>query len=515
MKQKTLDEWFILGTQRGREVFLVLMCCLLIFVLRLPMFPWLHTYVRDEQIYWTVGQNIAQGGVPYVSMWEHKGPVLFYLLAIPSYFFPESVIAQRVFLSLVILLTVVFLYLTLIAYVQRLWAAIAAASYGLIISSWKVGFAGFAETYCLLFVAISWYLLILWQECAKKKMYLWGIGICISAILLCKMNVVLCLLAGPLFLWRGNFHDFLKDSSHVVLGISLPLVVCIFYFYRLGNLDDFIRGYILFDIAYVSEFTWEYFFISLYDVSIKMIYPAAGVGFCLFTILLMWFRYRTLSIKEKKLFSIAVVTLLGVGLSIVIPRHHYMQYLLPLFLAMTLFVALFLQTILRLKNEVYKTLEVLILGLALFLIVIQLPASWNKYLIAQDKLRKTPEYRAAEYIKSYTTPDQSIFVISHDQSIYFLSSRVAPSRIFVWLHYSKFREENIRNMKIADPFKEVITRPPAMVVLSNPKNPPLPPSGSFFRTFLDNNYTAIATFGWLQILQYKNASNRIYEHPEP
>jgi hypothetical protein len=57
---------------------------LLIFVIRFPISN-VSVIDWDESVYFTIAQDIADGGVPYKTTWDNKGP--FTLSLCPSFFF--------------------------------------------------------------------------------------------------------------------------------------------------------------------------------------------------------------------------------------------------------------------------------------------------------------------------------------------------------------------------------------------------------------------------------------------
>ena len=63
---------------RIQEFILLSIILILIFLLRLPssfnvVIDW------DESVYFIVAQDILDGGLPYKTSWDHKGPILYFL----------------------------------------------------------------------------------------------------------------------------------------------------------------------------------------------------------------------------------------------------------------------------------------------------------------------------------------------------------------------------------------------------------------------------------------------------
>ncbi|HET7289880.1 MAG TPA: hypothetical protein VFJ67_05520, partial [Thermodesulfobacteriota bacterium] len=91
----------------GIWLFLIM---LLILALRLPT---THVSVIDwdESVYFTIAQDITNGGVPYKTAWDTKGPLLFFIFVPVILLFDENIAALRVFTTAYLLLSMFFLYL--------------------------------------------------------------------------------------------------------------------------------------------------------------------------------------------------------------------------------------------------------------------------------------------------------------------------------------------------------------------------------------------------------------------
>ena len=81
-----------------------------VFLIRLPVAD-VSVIDWDESIYFTVAQDIAEGGVPYKTTWDTKGPLLFLTFTPVVAVFGDNIAALRIFTSLYLLLSMFFVYL--------------------------------------------------------------------------------------------------------------------------------------------------------------------------------------------------------------------------------------------------------------------------------------------------------------------------------------------------------------------------------------------------------------------
>src|SRR4030042_4712786 len=75
-----------------------------IFLIRLP-FAEEPSLNIDEGIYLYIAKDIIDGGIPYKTSFDHKGPVIFFLLVPVIFIFGNSIFAVRIFTTLYLILT--------------------------------------------------------------------------------------------------------------------------------------------------------------------------------------------------------------------------------------------------------------------------------------------------------------------------------------------------------------------------------------------------------------------------
>jgi 4-amino-4-deoxy-L-arabinose transferase-like glycosyltransferase len=153
-----------------------------ILFIRLPFF--FRDYMdQDESTFILIGQSVADGYLPYDRLWDLKPPLLFYIFGLVEYIFPHSLVAIRVFGSLIIFGSAILLIL--IAKTGRLRnAALIALAY-VILSSMFGSVQGVMSEHIAVFFMLSALFFYL-----KKKTHgnLFLFGFLSGCAVMCKMN---------------------------------------------------------------------------------------------------------------------------------------------------------------------------------------------------------------------------------------------------------------------------------------------------------------------------------------
>ncbi len=93
-----------------RDILWLFLVFVLIFIMRLPastqvVLDW------DESVYFVVAQDIARGGELYQTVWDHKGPLLYFLFVPVIKLFGNNIVALRLFTTLYLIAAMLFVYL--------------------------------------------------------------------------------------------------------------------------------------------------------------------------------------------------------------------------------------------------------------------------------------------------------------------------------------------------------------------------------------------------------------------
>ena len=493
------------NSRTGRQVALVGVFLLLV-VLRLPYLSAIKGMDWDESLYMTIAQDIVKGGLPYKTSWEHKGPFLFYFLAIPCFFFKSQLLAQRIFAMLTLFGSGLLLYLLGRRFCGRRWAVFAPFLF-VIGYSWMPGQPSNAEIFTLLPVLASLAFLVVTPfdhgiSKSNAKLRVMFSGVMFSLVLRCKINVVFCLAGIPWLLIRRESHPCGKIRygetfaifAWFLLGLFPVPLLTMGYFWSVGILKDFWDAYIVFNLAYSTQGSIRVMFANFWkSILVQPLIPwsVTAIVCCL---VLIWRRQvKLIGLRECTAIDFLLVTFFGSAVAVLAPRFVFNHYFL-LFLPSVCLLAGYCA---RVFLKGVRGASVALLSLIGLLVVLQAPGALMEYRKNRADYRRSPLMKTAEYIHSHTSPSDTIFVLGGNPILYFLTDRIAPTRYFWWVHHTGFWGDLLHAQNT--PYAEIQSKPPRYFILFNKKNVAVPHLDSYAKA----NYFKEAEFGPYEILRIK------------
>jgi len=215
----------------------------------------------DSAMFQTIGKYWAEGYLPYVSLFDHKGPIIFFINAV------GYILGGRggVFVLQLVALAAAecFAYMMLRRSLSGKLSLVLTLALPLVLSAtWQEG--NTTEEYILPLLFASYYCMLRWCEGIEEgrwehpagAAYLYGLsfafalltrvtnalGVCVATAF-----VVVCLIAKGL--WRNLF----KNALAFVLG-SLSLIVPFsLYFAAKGALYEMWYGTVIFNLSYMAS----------------------------------------------------------------------------------------------------------------------------------------------------------------------------------------------------------------------------------------------------------------------
>ena len=284
---------------------------------------------RDEGVFVYVGQGILEGKLPYRDLWDHKGPLIYYLNALGLW------LAQGRLWG--IWLVEAFILGAALALLYRLLRGILprqAALAGLLI--WAAGYASvmggnIVEEYALLPSVLSLALVVRRRQ---RRAGFW-LGVLAGLAFMLRPNEVAAPAVALLFLlhdrrtaqgWRGALASLLAAGAGFLLltgGIAA-------YFASQHALRDLLDGMLLFNLRYVSNGGGPASALPAAAgyLAVPLFFAALGALPVLFTGAsgLAWDQRRLLYVAAALLLAVAPLSLLS-GRAY---RHYYVPWLLPL-----------------------------------------------------------------------------------------------------------------------------------------------------------------------------------------
>ena len=426
-------------TINSRNVWLFLIM-LLIFVLRLPIS---HVSVIDwdESIYFTIAQDIANGGVPYQTSWDTKGPFLFFVFVPVILLFDESIAALRIFTTFYLLLSMFFLYLLARKFFQGFTSLIPPLVYGLFFTTPGLGgYASNGELFMMLPVILA---LLCYLDYEEKRglLFLFASGILSAAAFFTKGTAIFSVLVIPLFIVYRNIANgtpdlksFFKEAAFYSLGVFSIVAALTLYFMIHGAVRDFYYTYFVINGLYTGAVPLTDAFVSLmYFIYGSIIwsrdFTTLLTSVSSFIILLQLLRRKFGDEEKRSLLFIAPLTVLSL-LGVLWGRRMFPHYYLQMALAYSLLIALGISKL----GLDRKYIQALIIILTAVFLIEYPPTETIEYIRNEDKewFEADTSYAVADYIKTNTSEDKTLLVIGGQPVIQFLSDRRAPIKDFWW-----------------------------------------------------------------------------------
>ena len=227
----------------------------------------------DYQWYTTVGHGLVQGKIPYRDIFEHKGPIVYFISGFCC-LFPSPAIVMLLIESVLISFFFYFAYLICRKYLSTFYSIVAIPILAFtVFSSWtRFGHGAIVEEYCLPFLT---YFLLHWLEfILEEKEWNWKttllIGVCISFCFWTKLTII-SFFIGPMLIWliinllKKSFLKIFKCIAAILTGFIIVTVPIIIFYAFNHALDDLWFAYFIFNITVYPSSSLKEFFLYLKD----------------------------------------------------------------------------------------------------------------------------------------------------------------------------------------------------------------------------------------------------------
>ena len=235
-----------------------------------PLYP--NDIGVDSAIFMTIGKAWANGTIPYISLWDQKGPIIFAINAL-GWTILENWYGLFAIQVLCMFLTLIIVYKILrTAYTEKPACILTL----ILIFLLRIDYVGNStEEYllpllCLSFLKILQYTKQLHTESINHKpscAFLYGVTF--SFCLLTRLTNALGLSAAVSVIAislavHGKWRNLLANAITFIAGVLILLIPFILYFSSYGALNDFIYGTIGYNLEYFAASSMGS--LSLYSV---------------------------------------------------------------------------------------------------------------------------------------------------------------------------------------------------------------------------------------------------------
>ena len=218
-----------------------------------PLYP-TNDWV-DTNCFFTVGKSMFEGRVPYLDIYEQKGPLLYFLYGLCYLVSPTSFFGGYLLETASAAATLFCFYLTIRLYTDKPAAALICLPFLAlaIYSSASFAYGGSAEELCLPMTAYSVYALMKYLRYGKDSRpngaMLVAVGLLAGAVLFIKFSMLgsytawIAYIAVVSLVRTKKFGELLRCCGLFLLGIALSAVPWALYFGINNAVGDFLTAY--------------------------------------------------------------------------------------------------------------------------------------------------------------------------------------------------------------------------------------------------------------------------------
>lgn len=297
----------------------------------------------DSGIFQEMGICLLQGGTPYVDLFDHKGPFLWFIQAFGIWISPKwgLMLTQSIFLFS----TLIVWYKSALLMTERQTPSIIIPIFGLLFLLAFYERGNLCEEWSLPFISLPIYLYIKqWKTVKDKKKPIYNhtdtfiLGLCVGILAMIRLNNTAPLIGFALWhfircIQSKEYKRMWTDITLISGGIAIIFVICsIFYLIKAGwsGVYEMIYGTFIFNFIYINN-TWS---LPL-DNYIKNYIPSAG---CLLIAFICLIRNKTtINIIIPILLSY-IITILSIG------RFRFVHYMIIFIPLMVLTIGLIVHT---------------------------------------------------------------------------------------------------------------------------------------------------------------------------
>jgi len=332
----------------------------------------------DVNVYFNVGKAMMDGRTLYAEVFDHKGPLIFFIYALGSLISSDTFFGVFLieFIGWTIFIFAVFYTAKL--FLENKYAFVVALLLPLGLIKYMSG-GGTAEEFILILMSISLFFSIKYFKDEKanehRPAYMFIHGIVFSSIFLIKLNLTIWvgfIITGIFIniLFNRSYRNFLQNIIGFILGVCMCVVPIVIYFYLNNALDDAYDVYIALNSKYAGIESAKSIIQNVVQRTYSLLRSDALL---LFFIALGMLYFPVKYIKNK----IGATTFIIAGLSLyttVVMSHFFFEYypiplllfsvlaLISVFLYLTRFVNIFHETK---KVMLFVTLLTFLFGIAI------------------------------------------------------------------------------------------------------------------------------------------------------
>lgn len=433
-------------------IYFILVIIAIIICMMSTISPVANEYIGvDSSVFIYVAKSMQSGQVPYVNVFDHKGPLIYFInyLGIPltnNYIGIWLIEVLFMSFNLIILFKIATMFLK-----DNIKAIIAT-----IISIFSIVIffdeGNLTEEYALPFILFSLYKFVqmIKEDNYQNKTNNILIGACLGAVLLLRPNMIAVWIVYYSYiaiklLRRKKIKILLEMAIFSILGMLVFMLPFIIYLAYNNAISNFINEYLIFNFKYSSY----------KEMSIKNTIKFFIIKDPIIILITLGYLFFIIVKEERKKWDIIITSLVFFLLSfilVVLPANHYLHYgmiLIPTFIIPVSMAISYINN---------KSLNIVVL---IFSVVVL----FGFISLNIIKIRNKEEdiyLKISKYVVNNTKEEDRIIVLGNRCLIYLMSNRESASK-YIYQYPISNVDSNIKN----DFIKELIENEPKIIVKIN------------------------------------------------
>lgn len=433
---------------------------------------------RDSGVFLYSGWRILSGDIPYLHIWDHKPPVIYYLNAIGLSLSQNS--RWGVWLiELIFLILAGWIGVRIIKRALGLFPAIFSFILMMITLVFVIQGGNLTTEYSMLLQFIALVILYEFSDDRFSFTRLFVIGFIGAVTFFTKQTAIGIWIALGIYLLilrvsKRQIIQLIKESSAMILGGFSFSSIVILYFGVNFALREFISAAFTFNFYYSRTVTglttrlWP-LVMGIHPLARAGLLQFGLIGLVICVVLLL---NRTHPIWRKRIFfSVAVISfpidLLLISASGYSFPHYYMTLLPVLFIfsAFPIWCIFSYVKTLELPNKLIFVMQFGMIGIII----------WSSFFHYREQVLQFRGIReekelVIEHIKTYSAPDDYVLIWGAETAINFFAERQSPSR-FVY-QYPLYTVGYVNEDMISEFLSDIIDHQPVIIIdTENPSTP--------------------------------------------
>ena len=427
----------------------------------------------DSGVFLYIGQRILHGDIPYVDIWDHKPPVIYYINAIGLSFTNGSRWGVWAIEFIVLLLTA---YLSFHLFEQAFskTSALVATFLWLLNLVFLLLSGNLTEEYVLILQFVSIFLYYRLGQEHGKPWNFFIIGLLGGIAFLTKQTTIgIWISIGLILLFQAftkkNSKKPLCELALMSLGVFLIIAIVSGYFFFHNALSEFWDQ--AFKYSFIYSRTQSASLVDRLKSAFNLKYLSHYSLFTLSVIgivIYFFFRKGKGSSPQKLLLDLVAIDIILEFLLINIPGHAYEHYYITILPALAVFCAFAISRIkFTLEGETKKPSSSYLIAFGLLALL--LIGSFREYVSNFLELKIAYDAEAIRYVQNNTSPEDTVIIWGAQHAmVNYYSNRASPSK-YVYV-FPLLRNGYTSEDRIMDFLSELEKAKPALIINAEVRN---------------------------------------------